>query len=146
MSNFDRLSEGEKYLGKIELMDIQINNRWEDLQRLYSMRTKMTTIFSLTPGTGSGNQSKIEDLSIKILELESELNRKIDRFVDFKKEAMDLIDSLNSKEFTEVLSRIYFKYMSIDDVAYDMGVSTKTIRNRHNEAIQAVEAALKEKG
>lgn len=135
----------EEYLGEIELMNIEINDRWEDLQRLYAMRTKMTTVFSLTPVAGSGNKSKIEDMTIKIREVEIELNRKIDAFVDYKKEVMSLIYSLKNKKFYKVLTKIYFNYMSIEDVAYDMNCCEKTVRNIHNDALQAVEAILKER-
>lgn len=133
------MANAEEYLGEIELMDIEINDRWEDLQRLYAMRTKMTTIFSMAPVAGSGNKSKIEDMTIKIQEVESELNRKIDAFIDYKNEVMDVIHRLKNKKFSKVLTRIYFKYMSIDDVAYDLNVCPKTIRNIHTEALQAIE-------
>lgn len=136
------MANAEEYLGEIELMDIEINDKWEDLQRMYAMRTKMTTVFSLEPVAGSGNKNKIEDMTIKIWQMESELNRKIDAFIDYKRDVMDLIHSLKNKQFSKVLTKIYFKYMSIDDVAYDMECSTKTIRNIHNEALQMIDAIL----
>lgn len=139
------MCDAEEYLGEIELMDMEIHDRWEDLQRLYAMRTKMTTVFSLEPVAGSGNKSKIEDMTIKIQEVEIELNRKIDAFVDYKKDVMDLIYSLKNKKFYKVLTRMYFKYMSTDDIAYEIGVCEKTVRNIHTEALQAVNAILKER-
>lgn len=136
------MANAEEYLGEIELMDIEINDRWEDLQRLYALRTKMTTVFSLTPVGGSGNNSKVENMTIKIQEVERELNRKIDAFIDYKNEVMDLIHRLKNKKFSNVLTRIYFKYMSVDDVAYELNVCEKTVRNIHSDALDAVEALL----
>lgn len=137
------MATAEEYLCEIELMNIEINDRWEDLQRLYAMRTKMTTVFSLTPVAGSGNKSKIEDMTIKIREVEIELNQKIDAFVDYKKEVMALIYRLKNKKFYTVLKLMYFKYMSVEDIAYEMGCSEKTVRNILNEALQAVDVLLK---
>lgn len=139
------MANAEEYLGRIELMDMQINDRWEDLQRLYAMRTKMTTIFTLVPAAMSGNKSKVEDLSIKILELEGELNRKIDEFINFKLEALGLIEKLNDKRHLKVLNKIYFKYMPVDDVAYDLDCSSKTVRNLQREALQTLDAILAER-
>ena len=136
----------EEYLERIEVLDTQINDRWEDLQRLYAMRTKMTPIFSMAPVAGSGNKSKIEDLTIKIVPIEVELNRKIDEFIDYKAEVTRLIERLNNTKQASLLRKIYFQYMEIEDVAYEMGLSTKTIQNRLDEALQAVDALLKESG
>ena len=140
------MANAKEYLERIEVLDTQINDRWEDLQRLYAMRTKMTTIFSMAPVAESGNKSKIEDLTIKIVPIEVELNRKIDEFIDYKAEVTRLIERLNSTKQSSLLRKIYFKYMEIEDVAYEMGLSTKTIQNRLDEAIQAVDALLKESG
>ena len=138
------MANAKEYLERIEVLDTQINDRWEDLQRLYAMRTKMTTIFSMAPVVGSGNNSKIEDLTIKIVPIEVELNRKIDEFIDYKAEVTRLIERLNNTKQSNLLRMIYFKYMEIEDVAYDMGLSTKTIQNRLDEALHAVDALLKE--
>lgn len=136
------MCNAEKYLGKIELLDSQINDRWEDLQRLYSMRTKMTTIFSMAPAHGSGSKSNVEDLTIKILQMEVELNRKIDAFIDYKADVMNLLEMLNDAKQSKLLHRIYFDYMDIEDIAYEMGKCTKTIEKRQNEALQAVAVLL----
>lgn len=136
------MANAEEYLGKIEVLDTQINDRWEDLQRLYAMRTKMTTIFSMAPVAGSGNKSKIEDLTIKILQMEVELNQKIDEFIDYKAEVTRVIERLNNAKQSSLLRKTYFKYMEIEDIAYELGLSTKTIQNRLDEALLAVDALL----
>lgn len=136
------MANAEGYLCEIELMDIEINDRLEDLQRLYAMRTKMTTVFSLAPVAGSGNKSKVEDMTIKIQEVEIEINKKIDAFADYKKKAMDLICCLKNKKFRKVLTSMYFKYMDIEDIAYAMNCCEKTVRNIHSDALQALDALL----
>lgn len=140
------MANAEEYLERIEVLDTHINDRWEDLQRLYAMRTKMTTVFSMAPVAGSGNKSKIEDLTIKIEPIEIELNRKIDEFIDYKAEVTRVIERLNNTKQSKLLRKRYFNYMEIEDIAYEMGLSTKTIQNRLDETLQAVEALLKESG
>ena len=136
------MCNAEEYLGRIELLDSQINDRWEDLQRLYSMRTKMTTIFSMAPAHGSGSKSNVEDLTIKIMQMEVELNRKIDAFIDYKAEVMNLLEQLNDAKQSKLLHKIYFDYMDIEDLAYEMGKCTKTIEKRRDEALQKVAVLL----
>lgn len=136
------MCNAEEYLGRIEVLDTQINDRWEDLQRLYAMRTKMTTIFSMAPAAGTGSKSKIEDLTIKITEIEVELNQKIDKFIDYKAEVTRVIEALNNAEQSTLLRKVYFKYIEIEDIAFEMGLSTKTIQSRLDEALQAVDALL----
>lgn len=134
--------DAKKYLEKIKRMDTQINIRWEDLQKLYSMRTKMTTVFSDAAVKSSGAQNKMEDITIKIVELENEVNRKIDKFVTLKLEAGQMLDKLSNAEHALVLHKIYFEYKKIDEIASELGVSSRTVRYRHNDGI----AALQEMG
>jgi len=137
--------EAKKYLEQIQRMDTQINNRWESLQKLYAMRTKMTTVFSMSAVSGSSAQNKLEDISIKIWDIEKEVNRKIDKFIELKLEATQLIDQLTDINHAMVLHKIYFEYKKIDEVAADIGVSTRSIRYWHNNALSALEEIRKRK-
>lgn len=137
--------ESEKYLRRIRRLDVEIDNRWEDLQRLDAMRTKVTTVFSMAPVAGSGNDSKIEDMTIKIISLTKELNQKIDEFVDLRLEAAALIERLNNVQHIEILRGLFFEYKSIDDLAKEMHKSTKTIRNRRKDALKEVDALLEDR-
>lgn len=133
------------YLEKIQKLDTEINVKWEELQRLQSMRMKMTTVFSMTPVASSGSQSKLEDLSIRIIEIQENLNRMTDRFVDLSLEATSLIDQLQNSDHRRVLHKIYLEYKKICEVAAELGVSNRTIYNWQKDAIAALNALRKRK-
>ena len=132
----------EDYLQEMQRQDRHIEKRWEDLQRLRSLREKVTTSYSMTPASGSDNNDKMCATTNKILALEKELDEKIDRFIELKMEIKSLFEKLHDIRMFDVLDKMYFEYKSFDVVAHEMGLSEKTIRNIHEDAMQAVEALM----
>lgn len=132
----------EDYFREIHLADTRIDKRCEDLHRLRSLREKMTTVYSLAPASGSGNEDKLCNLTNKILELEKELNQKVDAFVDLKIEARGFIEQLRDSRMIDVMDKTYFDYKSFDDIAKEIGWCERTIRNIHDSAIEALEVIM----
>lgn len=131
-----------EYFQEIHLADTRIDKRCEDLQRLRSLREKVTTVYSLAPASGSGNEDKLCNITKKIFDLENELNQKVDAFVDLKIEARGFMEQLRDSRMIEVIDKTYFDYKSFDDIAKELGYCERTIRNIHDDAIEALEAIM----
>lgn len=76
----------KEYLGQAYRIDQRINSKMEQIASLNLLARKATTVFSDMPGNSTRNIHRMEDVIIKIVDMESEINADIDRLVDLKKE------------------------------------------------------------
>jgi len=75
------------------------------------------------PRNPNKGKSKIEDAIIKIMELEEEINKDIDKLVDLKADITHLIKMLDSHEHQIILEQRYLCFKSWEQIAVDMGYS-----------------------
>lgn len=137
------MCDAKTYLRKIELADVHINNKLSDLQQLRTMVTKITSTISPVCVAGSGNQDKLGDAVAKIVDLQGEINRAIDRYVDMKKEISMVLEQIEEPDQIKVLHKRYFEYKPWEQIACEMNYSYRNVCYIHGKALQAVEALLK---
>ena len=134
------------YLEQIEKMDAKIETKMEELERLQTLAEKTTASLGGERVQASGNQQKLEDCVIKILKAQEEINASIDRFVDYKKEAMELIDRACDADCIRLLYKRYFSYMKWEEIAVDMNYTYQWISGGlHQRALTQVQKALDER-
>ena len=136
------MCDAKAYLKKIELLDAHINNRLNDLQALRSLVTKITATISPVSVSGSGNQDKLGDAIAKIIDLQDEINRKIDNYVDLKREISAKLELIDVADYVKVLHKRYFEYKPWEQIACEMNCTFRNVCYIHGKALQAVEALL----
>lgn len=134
--------DAKAYLRKIELLDAHINNKLNDLHTLRTMVTKITATISPVAVSGSGGQDKLGDAVAKIVDLQAEINQKIDKFVDMKREISAVLEMLDDPDQVKVLHKRYFEYKQWERIACEMNYSFRNVCYIHGKALQAVEAIL----
>ena len=135
-----------EYLERIEKMDAMIETKREELERLQTLAEKTTASLGGERVQASGNQQKLEDCVIKIVQAQNEINASIDRFVDYKKEAMELIDRACDADCIRLLYKRYFSYMKWEEIAVDMNYTYQWISGGlHQRALSQVQKALDER-
>lgn len=137
------MCDAKAYLKKIELADVHINNKLEDLQKLRTMVTKITSAITPVCVSGSGSQDKLGDAVAKIIDLQDEINRKIDNYVDLKREISAVLEQIQDPDQVQVLYKRYFEYKSLEQIACEMYCTYRNVCYIHGKALQAVEAVLK---
>jgi DNA-directed RNA polymerase specialized sigma subunit len=130
------------YLKKIELADVHINNKLEDLHKLRSMVTKITATISPVCVAGSGGQDKLGDAIAKIVDLQDEINRKIDNYVDLKREISEMLEQIQDPDQVKVLHKRYFEYKPWEQIACEMNYSYRNVCYIHGKALQAFAALM----
>jgi len=134
------------YLNRIKIMDAKIETKTEELERLRTLAEKTTASAGGERVQASGNQQKLEDCVIKIVQAQNEINASIDRFVDYKKEAMELIDRACDADCIRLLYKRYFSYMKWEEIAVDMNYTYQWISGGlHQRALSQVQKALDER-
>lgn len=134
------------YLERIKIMDAMIETKTEELERLRTLAEKTTASAGGERVQASGSKTKLEDCVIKIVQAQNEINASIDRFVDFKKEAMELIDRACDADCIRLLYKRYFSYMKWEEIAVDMNYTYQWISGGlHQRALSQVQKALDER-
>ena len=64
----------KEYLRQGRFLDTQINSKIQQVESLHGLATKATSTLSDMPGSPTRNTHRMEDIIIKILMLENEIN------------------------------------------------------------------------
>lgn len=138
------MTDVKKYLQQVRLYDSRINAKLAERDRLKAMLTKITpTLRNDAVSGGHGSQDKFSDGMAKLVDLEAEINREVDRFVNERNAVTATIDSVDDERLHRVLSGRYIQFKTWEQIACDMDVSYQWVCKLHGTALQAVEKILK---
>lgn len=125
----------KEFLEQVRYVDRAIDSKLEQVERLRNESTKATSLVSDMPRSSSPNLQRLEDTIVKIIDLEHEINRDIDRLVDLKNAARVSINAMTSPEERLVLELRYLCYKTWPEIAEAMGVSESTVYRTHGLAL-----------
>lgn len=89
----------KEYLSQAYRIDQRINSKLEQVASLRALATKATSTLSDTPPSGSRNVQSMENVIVKIIDLENEINEDIDTLVDLKREIVGVIKRIDNPEY-----------------------------------------------
>jgi len=134
------------YLKQIEVMDAKINSNIEELAQLEALATKTTSVLGGERVQSSGSQDKMADCVVKIVNMQAELNRQIDEYIDFKNQARDVINECDADCLT-LLKKRYFLYKRWEEIAVEMNFTYQWVAGGlHQRALAQVQRVLDDKG
>ena len=137
------MSEAKEYLEQIKWYDVLIDSKLEELANLNAIVKRITPVMNTTGGGGAGNQDKLGDTIAKIVDLQEEINRDVDIFVDRKREASKLLKKITQAEYFQVLHKRYVLYESFEQIATEMKYTYRGVCYVHGRALQAFDKVLK---
>lgn len=140
------MTDAKTYLHQVKLYDIHINNKLEEMQRLKDLAKRITTSLKPDMVSSSGNHDKIGDAVAKIVDLEAEIDKAIDAYVDKKREVSGVIEKVKDADQLNVLYKRYIFFENLEQIAFEMGYSYRNICYIHGRALQAVTELLKGEG
>ena len=140
------MSSAKEFLQQVELCDAHINSQLEELAHLKDLATRITTILKQDVVCCGGNQDKIGDTVSKIIDMQNEINKAVDNFVDKKREVSAVVEQITNPDYLMVLYKRYFyPYLSFEQIACDMGYTYRNVCYIHGKALQAVSDLIAEK-
>ena len=74
----------------------------------------------------------------KIIDLEHEINRDIDRLVDLKRDMVKVIKAVDNTEYQTLLELRYLCFKTWEQIAITMGYSERSIYNLHEAALKNI--------
>lgn len=138
------MSEAKEYLEQIKLYDAIVDSGLEELAMLKSKVKRITP--TMKDGGGSGNssvQDRMAEAVAKIVDLQEEINRNVDIFVDSKREAGALLKKVRNADFYKVLHMRYIQYKSFAQIAAEMGLTERGASKLNGRALQAFDKVLR---
>lgn len=133
----------EQYLDQVKKLDQLIDAKLAERDRLNEIATNISPKMpDGMPHSNTGVVSKtMENAIISLVMLEDEINKLIDRYVDYKQQVVSALEKLSEKEYG-VLHRYYIRYMSWEQVAEDMGYCRQQIWRIKKNALKNLEDVI----
>lgn len=128
----------KEYLSQGRYLDQRINAKIDQVSSLHSLATNATKTLSDMPGRRTKNTHSMEDIIVKILTLENEINADIDRLVDLRREIQSVISRVENVEHRTLLERRYLNKEPWDVIADKMGCGIDNIYKMHGKALDEV--------
>lgn len=127
-----------EYLRQARFLDTQLNTKLQQVESLHGLATKATSTLSDMPGSPTRNTHRMEEIIIKILMLENEINEDIAALVDLKNEILGVIKAVDDEELRIILEKRYLNYEAWTDIADDLCVGVDNVYKLHKKALQKV--------
>lgn len=127
-----------EYLSQAHRLDQRIDAKIAQVASLNELATKCTSTLTGMPRNPNRGTSTMADAVAKIVDLQAEINRDIDRLVDLKREMVAVIKAVENIEHQTLLEKRYLCYQTWEQIAVDMGYSVRQLYRLHDEALENV--------
>lgn len=145
------------YLEKVKKQDAQIDALIEEIATLDAIAKKTTSVMGDERVQASTSQQKMADTVGKIVDLKTELNAEIDRFIDYRNEVLKLIDVACDADCHKLLHKRYIGtydtekgriiFKTWEQIAVEMGFTYQWVSDGlHKRALSQVQKVLDERG
>ena len=128
----------KEYLGQAYRLDQRINSKLEQVASLNELATKCTSTLTGMPRNPNRGTSTMADAIGKIVDLQAEINRDIDRLVDLKREMVTLIKAVSNPEYQTLLELRYLCFKTWEQISVDMGYSIQHIYRLRGKAYDEI--------
>lgn len=132
----------KEYLGQARFLDMRINSKIQQVASLKELATRCTATISDMPKSPNRGGSRMADAVIKIIDLQEEINRDINKLVELKREIMGVIKAVPNVEYQTVLEKRYLCFITWEQIAVDMNYSMQYTFRIHEKALKEIEAYL----
>ena len=133
---FKDVEEVRIWLEEVKRLDTLIDAKIAEREQLWTLATKTTTSISGMPH-GSDVSDKVGNTVVKLQGIIENINSLIDKYIDHKQQVIEAIERLPTKEYA-VLHRFYIRYMTINEIAYDLTYSASQVKRIKKKALKFI--------
>ena len=129
----------KEYLQQIRKIDLEIEHSIAELDALKELSTTIGAMDYSKPrvqGGGSGDAPFMRTMQ-KICDLEEEINKQIDAYVDLRHRIICEIQSVQNVVYSELLYKRYVEFKGYDVIARELGCTKHWVKHLHSKAIAA---------
>lgn len=135
--------KAEEWLNQVKKMDQLINAKLAERDRLNELATDISAKpFDGMPHSNTGMVSqKMQNAVINLVMLAQEVDKLIDQYIDYKQQVVSILEQLPTKEYG-VLHRYYIRYMTIEQIAEDMGYCVRQVLRIKKKSLKNLEKVI----
>ena len=128
----------KEFLSQGYRLNEEIDCKIEQLNKLNALARKANSSLTGMPHGAGGEGSALENVIVKIVDLQNEINADIDRLVDMKKEIGRLISSVENSDQRLILQLRYLCWEKWQDIVVKMNLSKPQVYAIHAQAMEAL--------
>ena len=125
----------KQYLNQIDRINRMINNKLAEIYQLKTMVCSISVSANEDKVQSSSDKDKLGSAVAKIVDLENEINKAIDIYVDKKERIVSQIDSVKDIMEYQVLFSRYIEHKTFEQIAEDNDYSVRQILRIHGNAL-----------
>lgn len=133
-----------EFLGRAQLLEHMVQSKLHQVESLKSLACRVTTVYSADPVSHTRNVSGMEDIILRVMEAEEELNHRIDELLDAKMQIDRVIVKVEDPLLQVVLQKKYLNYMTLVKIGQELHVSKRWMGELHSRALDEVQRILDE--
>ena len=125
----------KQYLNQIDRINRMVNNKLAEIYQLKTMVCSISVSANEDKVKSSSDKDKLGSAVAKIVDLENEINKAIDIYVDKKERIVVQIDSVKDIMEYQVLFSRYIEHKTFEQIAEDNDYSVRQILRIHGNAL-----------
>lgn len=132
-----RLLTAKQYLSSLKMLNIKINHKIQEVEELRALSFSTGGLAAdnervQTSPSGDGRQIALVN---RYVDLEAEINRLIDKYVDRKDKIINEIHQLEDTRYVELLFKHYVEFKSLTRIAEEIHYTYKWTCDLHGRAL-----------
>lgn len=131
----------KEYLSQLKILDIKINQRLRQKEELKEIMYSIPAVNTENERVSGGvkrNYNKVD----KYTDMEREIDKIIDQFVDLKHKIVGEIQLLNNPLFMDILYKRYVEFKGLELISVEMCYNYNYIRHMHGIALKKFDETI----
>lgn len=125
----------KQYLNQIARINRTINNKLAEIYQLKTMVCSISVSMNKDKVQTSQGNDILGNAVAKIIDLENEINKAIDAYIDKKEQIISQIDSIQDIMEYQVLFSRYIEFKTFEQISVDNNYSVRQILRIHGNAL-----------
>ena len=134
--------QAKEFLNQAFLLDQRIRSKSEQIQSLNELATSCTATLTGMPRNPNRGGSRMADAVCKIIDLENEIARDMDRLIEVKKEIVAIINAVDDVVYRTLLEKRYLCGATWEEITIDLNCNRRWTFRLHDRALEAVQKIL----
>lgn len=130
----------KQWLERVRKLDALIDSKIAEREQLWAMVTRITATISDMP-RGGGVSDTVGNGAVRIRQQAEECGRIIEEYRQHRQKVIETLEVLPEKEYS-VLHRRYIRYMTVEETAANLGISTVTVWAREQSGLEMLDKIL----